>query len=196
MIYYARLTAKKSIEDLYSVFYGLGALKDEIIIDKDSLQKEAGSTYMTLRTELQKTNDTLCIDSLSSLGKNYREISKELHWLCGNNIELIVADIPSSQNEKCSPVNLLAETYSLLANTEIENVKKKQRQGIRAAQENQKPLGRTRIPYPENWAENYLKWEQKKITSAEFLSLTGLKKGTFYNLIKQYRIMLSSAEEA
>lgn len=196
MIYYARLTAKKSIEELYSVFYGLGALRDEIIIDMDSLQKEAGSTYMSLRTELQQTNEKLCIDSLSSLGRNYREISKELHWLCGNNIELIVADIPSSQNEKCSPVNLLAETYSLLANTEIENVKKKQKQGIRAAQENQKPLGRTRIPYPENWAENYMKWEQKKITSAEFLSLTGLKKGTFYNLIKQYRIMLSSAEEA
>ena len=45
-------------------------------------------------------------------------------------------------------------------------------------------------------AENYVKWEQKKITSAEFKSLTGLKKGTFYNLIKQYRRMLSSAKEA
>ena len=74
--------------------------------------------------------------------------------------------------------------YARLAEEERERVRKAQVAGIRKAQTDQKKLGRTRIPVPANWDENYSKWEKGEITIDQFMKETGLKRGTLYNLIK------------
>lgn len=196
MLYYARYTTKKNTSDLFKQFKKAGASNDQVIIDRNVLQKVNGSVYTNLKERLLDENEALCIDSLSSLGKNNREIYKELSWFQENNIPLHIINIPASFQKKCDPVELLTEAYFLLAETEIENVRTMQKKGIRNAQENQKPLGRTKIPYPDNWDENYRKWEKKEISSSEFIKKTGLKKGTFYNLLKQYRKKIAVEKEA
>jgi hypothetical protein len=34
--------------------------------------------------------------------------------------------------------------------------------------------------------ENYGRWKNKEITAVQFMKVLGLKKGTFYKLIKEY----------
>ncbi|MCZ0853450.1 recombinase family protein, partial [Brevibacillus laterosporus] len=35
--------------------------------------------------------------------------------------------------------------------------------------------------------ENYLKWKNREITSVKFMELLGLKKNSFYKIMKEYK---------
>ena len=61
-----------------------------------------------------------------------------------------------------------------------------QRQGIETAKEAGKYLGRPRVEYPENWSEYYGAWKEGSITAVEAMRRTGLKKDSFYRLVKKY----------
>ena len=50
--------------------------------------------------------------------------------------------------------------------------------------------GRNKIAFPDEWDELYEKWENKIITSKEFMQQSGLKKATFYNMLTEYKAML------
>lgn len=43
------------------------------------------------------------------------------------------------------------------------------------------------IDYPKEWEELYPRWEAGDITAKEFMERTGLKRGTFYHLVSEYR---------
>lgn len=47
-------------------------------------------------------------------------------------------------------------------------------------------VGRPEAAYPDNWNEVYEDWKVKKITAIEAMKKAGLKKNTFYNLVKRY----------
>ena len=188
MIYYAKISSKTSSDDIRDLFLKSGATNDTIALDTSSIQKREGSFFQLLKNQLLETGESLTIDSLQSLGKTSREISKELRWFLENDVHLIVLNLPSTKQSLSSPMQVLSEVYSILAASEIRNVKENQKIGIHAARISNKPLGRARIPYPENWESTYRRWKQKDISIAEFMELTGLKRGTLYNLIKQYNI--------
>jgi hypothetical protein len=48
-------------------------------------------------------------------------------------------------------------------------------------------LGRSPIKPPENFAVIVKQWEHGKISFAEALKQTGLKKSTFYNRLREFR---------
>lgn len=47
-------------------------------------------------------------------------------------------------------------------------------------------LGRPRIEFPENWDEYYRQWKDGEITARNAMTLMGLKKDSFYRLVKKY----------
>jgi hypothetical protein len=55
--------------------------------------------------------------------------------------------------------------------------------------------GRPNAKYPENWEELYEQWENKNITSKEFMEKANLKKATFYNLLSDYKKNLELQDE-
>lgn len=61
-----------------------------------------------------------------------------------------------------------------------------QRQGIEVAKADGRHLGRPRVEYPENWEDCYGRWKSGVITAKEAMTLTGLKKDSFYRLAKKY----------
>ena len=93
-------------------------------------------------------------------------------------------DLQATMTPGVQATDILRDVYARLAEEERERVRKAQVAGIRKAQTDQKKLGRTRIPVPANWDENYSKWEKGEITIDQFMKETGLKRGTLYNLIK------------
>ena len=62
-----------------------------------------------------------------------------------------------------------------------------QRQGIEVAKADGKHLGRPRVEYPENWEDCYGRWKRGVISAKEDMTLTGLKKDSFYRLVKKYK---------
>ena len=70
-----------------------------------------------------------------------------------------------------------------------------QRQGIEVAKAGGRHLGRPRVEYPENWEDCYQRWKGGVISAKEAMTLTGLKKDSFYRLVKKYEAELKGAEE-
>ena len=183
MICYARMYGGKDPNAIRKAFVSCGADSDEIIIDDSRGRKKESDAYLKAK-ESAVTSGELTIDSLDSIGKTNREISKELEWFSSNNINLRIISMPSTMLPEVHPTDILKEVYAQLAEEERERVRKAQVAGIRKAQTDQKKLGRTRIPVPSNWDENYSRWQQGEITIEQFMKETGLKRGTLYNLIK------------
>ena len=183
MICYARMYGGKEPNAIRKAFVSCGADSDEIIIDDSRGRKKESDAYLKAK-ESAVTSGELTIDSLDSIGKTNREIAKELEWFSSNNINLRIISMPSTMLPEVHPTDILKEVYAQLAEEERERVRKAQVAGIRKAQTDQKKLGRTRIPVPSNWDENYSRWQQGEITIEQFMKETGLKRGTLYNLIK------------
>lgn len=183
MISYARMYEGKNPDAIRTAFVSCGADSDEIIIDDSRGRKKESESYLKAK-ESAAVSGELTIDSLDSIGKTNREIAKELEWFSSNNINLRVMDLQATMTPGVQATDILRDVYARLAEEERERVRKAQVAGIRKAQTDQKKLGRTRIPVPANWDENYSKWEKGEITIDQFMKETGLKRGTLYNLIK------------
>ena len=183
MISYARMYGWKNPDAILTAFVSCGADPDEIIIDDSQGRKKESESYLKAK-ESAAVSGELTIDSLDSIGKTNREIAKELEWLSSNKINLRVVDLQATMGPGVQATDILRDVYARLAEEERERVRKAQVAGIRKAQTDQKKLGRTRIPVPANWNENYSKWEKGEITIDQFMKETGLKRGTLYNLIK------------
>lgn len=196
MLYYAKITAANPKDRALALFSASGATEEEIILDASTVQKTQECIYEWLKRSLKNQPTTLTIDSLNSLGKNNREIAKELQWFYDNQIHLVVLDVPTTIHKEASPLKVLTELYKNLAAKEIQNVKENQKLGIERSKVENKPLGRKKIPYPPNWEKLYQQWENKQITPDEFMAATGLKKGTLYNLIKQYKATMVISKQA
>lgn len=70
---------------------------------------------------------------------------------------------------------------------QIDLQKEKQAEGIKAAQSAGKydNCGRKKVTKPANWDANYDLWKNRLITANEFMSRCGLKRTTFYKLLKE-----------
>ncbi len=181
MVGFVRLYGWKSLDSIRQDFAECGA--DEIIIDDYQERKNNSEAYQQAKQRATETG-ILIIDNLDSIGKTSREIAKELDWFSSQRIALHVIAFPSTVTTGTEATDILRDVYAQLAEEERERVKKAQQAGIRKAQAGQKKLGRTRIPYPDNWDENYSKWQRGELTIDQFMQETGLKRGTLYNLIK------------
>ena len=51
-----------------------------------------------------------------------------------------------------------------------------------------RPTGRPTAEFPDNWAEVYEKWRNNEITATFGMEILGLKRNTFYNLVKRYTV--------
>ena len=78
--------------------------------------------------------------------------------------------------------NILIEVLASIAEQERVRTLQRQAQGIAAAKEKGKHLGRPKADYPENWDDVYGRWKWGEITAKNAMSILNLKRSTFYKL--------------
>lgn len=182
---YIRVNKSTNTEQLLELFNSYNC--KEVIIDDSASPKSDNSPFSQLKNKVSTISASILIDSIDSLGKTSREISKELTWLEENQIELYVISIPSTFTNNSLSIRILCELYCYKAAKERKNVSDAQYKGQRTAQENNIRSGRPLTPYPKDWEKNYNLWQNGAISTAEFMNYSKVKKGTFYNLIKRYK---------
>lgn len=183
--------------------------EDMIVYDKKSGKDFERDGYSSLKHGIGKLvqGDELYITSLDRLGRNKEETLKELRYYKDKGIRLKVLDIPTTmidigEAEKQSWIieminNILIEVLTSLAEQERSNIRERQAQGLAQMPINPKTgkkrslktghdIGRPPAVYPQNWKEVYADWKDEKITAVDAMRQTGLKKNTFYNLVKKY----------
>lgn len=78
--------------------------------------------------------------------------------------------------------NILIEVLGTIAEQERETIRKRQAEGIEAARQKGKKLGRPSLTIPANWKEVYASWKGGEITAKEAMERTSTKRSSFYKL--------------
>ena len=169
--------------------------KGNVYIDKQSGKDFERPQYKKLVKKL-KAGDLLYILSIDRLGRNYEDIQKQWRILTKEiGIDICVIDMPllDTRNGKDLMVTFIADLVlqilSFVAQSERENIKKRQAQGIAAAKAKGVKFGRPEIAIPDDFGKLIKQWEKKQIYIDELLSLCNMSEATFYRKLREYRLI-------
>jgi len=167
--------------------------QSNIFIDKQSGKDFERPAYKELVKKL-RPNDLLYVKSIDRLGRNYDEVQNQWRILTKERgVDIAVIDMPllDTRNGKdlmgTFIADLVLQILSFVAQSERENIKKRQAEGIAAARARGVRFGRPIKKSPENFAALVKQWERGKLPIAQVLAQTGLKQATFYNRLREYR---------
>ncbi len=166
-----------------------------VYIDKQSGKDFERPQYKKLVKKL-KEGDLLYILSIDRLGRNYEDIQKQWRILTKDiGIDICVIDMPllDTRNGKdlmgTFIADLVLQILSFVAQSERENIKKRQAQGIAAAKAKGVKFGRPELPAPEDFDKIIREWDKGKISTADALKLCDMSTSTFYRRRREYNIM-------
>lgn len=191
--YYARVSSREqNLDRQLAAFAALGAQERDIVTDKESGKDMNRSGYNALKTALLRRGDTLVIKSLDRLSRNKQDTKNELQYFKDKGIRLKVLDLPTTMIEYPAGQewvldmvnNILVEVLSSIAQQERETIRQRQAEGIAAAKKKGKYLGRPCVQKPANWDAVIAQWRNGEITAVEAMRETGVKRSTFYKLVR------------
>lgn len=191
---YARVSTREQHLDRQIIaLQQYGIAERDIITDKESGKTLEREGYKMLKGRLLRDGDVLVVKSLDRLSRNKNHIKQELEYFKNRNIRVIVLDIqttliepPEGQEWIIEMINtILIEVLASMAEQERLTTHARQQEGIAAAKAKGKHLGRPKATFPPNWDEVYQKWMSKEITAVEAMKQLGVKKSTFYKLVKE-----------
>lgn len=171
-----------------------GVPEKNIYIDKQSGKDFNRPQYKRLLKKL-KPGDLLYVMSIDRLGRNYEEIQEQWRILTKElAVDVCVLDMPLLDTRISKDLlgtfiaDLVLQILSFVAQTERENIKERQRQGIAAAKQRGVQFGRPEIPQPENFVELVELLEQGEIEIKDAVEQSGMSRSTFYRRLREYRI--------
>lgn len=169
-----------------------------IFMDKQSGKDFDRPNYKKLVRKL-KAGDLLYILSIDRLGRNYEEIQKQWRVLTKEiGIDICVIDMPllDTRNGKdlmgTFIADLVPQILSFVAQSERENIKKRQAEWIAAAKAKGVIFGRPEKAVPDDFGKIVKVWEQKKLPLAEVLRQCNMSEATFYRRLREHRLLRDS----
>ena len=134
--------------------------------------------------ELAKKDDTIYIHSLDKLASSTKNLLNIVMLLQAKGIHLV----SSKENIDTSTDagKLMLPMIAAITAFERANTLERQRAGIAIAKENGVYKGRRAIRYPNNWFIIYSQYKTRALTGTKAMNLLGLKRNTFYKLLKKY----------
>ena len=164
-----------------------------VFVDKLSGKDFKRPEYRRLVQKL-KEGDLLYIVSIDRLGRNYEEIQEQWRVLTKEKgIDVSVIDMPLLDTRQGKDLmgtfiaDLVLQILSFVAQTECENIKKRQAEGIAAAREKGVKFGRPEIAVPADFGQIVGKWEKRQLSFQEVLKRCGMSEATFYRRLREYR---------
>ncbi len=177
----------------------IGIKPELIFVDKASGKDFERPDYKLLKRVLQ-AGDTVFIKEIDRFGRNKQEILKEWQWMVENKIDVVVVDMPVLDTRKYKELggvgqlitDIILQLFSWLAEEERTKIKQRQLEGIAAAKSKGKHIGRPKIVLTKEQQQKidelYLRWKKGEITAVYFMNELGVKKNTFYNVMKEYEL--------
>ncbi|WP_203333725.1 recombinase family protein [Planococcus beigongshangi] len=168
----------------------IGIKERDIYLDKQSGKNFERTDYQLLKRMIRK-GDILYIHSLDRFGRNKEEILLEWNDLTKNiEADIVVLDMPLLDTTQYKDsmgtfiADLVLQILSWMAEEERERIRKRQREGIDLALQNGIQFGRTPVLVSDEFKEVYRKWKARELTAVEAMQEAGVKKTTFYKLVK------------
>lgn len=189
---YARVSTINQKEDRQlDELINYGIAKEYIYTDKQSGKDFKRPQYVKMYKKL-KRDDLLVIKSIDRLGRNYNEIQHEWRKITKTKkADIIVLDMPLLDTTKSKDLlgtfiaDLVLQLLSFVAENERINILQRQAEGIEAAKRRGVSFGRPKKTITEEYAKNYMKWRDKKITAREAAEHCNMPLWAFYKYGKR-----------
>ena len=155
---YVRVSSTDQNEDRQMIALAEVEVSNEkIYIDKQSGKDFERPQYKRMIKKL-KSSDLLYILSIDRLGRNYEEIQRQWRILTKDiGVDICVIDMPLLDTRKGKDLmgtfiaDLVLQILSFVAQSERENIKKRQAEGIAAAKAKGVRFGRPEKNVPDNF---------------------------------------------
>ena len=183
-------TISQNINRQMDEMYKLGLSVKQIYIDKQSGKDFNREKYQRLKRRLKK-NDLLIIKSIDRLGRDYKMIIEEWHHITKViESDILVIDMPllDTRNDASNLIgkfisDIVLQILSFVAETERENIKQRQSEGIRLAKERGVHMGRPKDLLPNNFDEIAKMYLNRQIKCADAAKGLNMARGTFLKYV-------------
>jgi DNA invertase Pin-like site-specific DNA recombinase len=192
---YARVSStEQNLDRQIEALIEYGVEDRHIITDKMSGKNFDRPGYQTLKCQLLRSGDVLVIKELDRLGRDYEQIKSEWYDLRQMGVDIVVLDMPvlstadKSDLEKVLIANIVFELLAYLSEKERIKIKTRQAEGIATARLKGIKFGRPRVEIPDGFEVEVRKWRDGEQSATETMKTLGLKRTTFYKLVKEVAI--------
>lgn len=188
MVYgYVRVSTKEQCEDRQLIaLREFPVAENHIFMDKLSGKDFNRPQYQKLIRRL-KPHDILVVKSIDRLGRNYDEILDQWRVITkSRQADIVVLDMPLLDTRQSGRdltgtfvADLVLQILSYVAQTERENIRQRQQEGIAAARLRGVRFGRPRKQVPAEFEWVRQQWEQGRVTSRQAARQLGVAQDTF-----------------
>lgn len=184
---YIRVSSKDQNEDRQRIaLREAGVAEKHLYLDKQSGKDFERPQYKNLIHRLKK-DDLLYIKSIDRLGRNYEEILEQWRLITKEKgADIAVLDMPVLDTRRGKDLmgtflsDIVLQILSFVAESERDNIRQRQAEGIAAAKARGIRFGRPPLPLPDNFQQVYRAWRSKKLTLRQVAQLCEMPKDTFY----------------
>lgn len=184
---YARVSTREQNEDRQMIaLENYPMSRKQIYLDKLSGKDFNRPQYQKLLRKI-RAGDTIVIKPIDRLGRDYEEIQNQWRKITKEkNVNIVVLDMPLLDTRSTGDnltgtfvADLVLQILSYVAQTERENIRQRQREGIEAARMRGVRFGRPRKEIPENFEILKHQWQQNLIASRQAAKELGVSQDTF-----------------
>lgn len=199
---YIRVSSREQNEDRQIHTMKEKGVKDRnIFVDKLSGKNTDRPQYQLLKSHVRK-GDKVIFDSITRMSRSMDDIKDEYKWFVDNGISLEFVKEPMINYDvdkvDTNPVmraipEMILTILAAFAEKERLDTRERQAEGIAAAKRKGKHLGRPKKSYKtlsdadkELFQAQYRRWKDGEQTAVQTMENVGLKKTTFYKIVKEY----------
>lgn len=164
--------------------YNIEKLYEEKISAKDTNRPE-----LQAMLEYAREGDTIYIESFSRLARNMLDLLMIIDQLSKKNIGFV--SLKENIDTTTPAGRLQLGVFAAIYQFERECSKQRQREGIDLVLQTGhtktgRSYGRPKIDINDKFPDVYNQWKSGSITAVKAMELTGMKKNTWYNRVKEY----------
>ena len=159
-------------------------------VDRIFSEKISGTTadrpQLRAMLDYVREGDTLYVESISRLGRSTKDLLNIIDTLIDKGVTLVShkenidTDTPTGK--------FMLTVFAALSQLEREQLRQRQREGIKIAKAQGKYTGRK--PIPIDWSKFekfYGEWKSNRITARDFMRRMELSANTFYRRVREYK---------
>lgn len=190
---YCRVSTKEQNLDRQLIAMREEGVPEENIFSDKKSGKDFNRTEWKKLYNKCRAGDTLIIMSIDRLGRDYDAIGRTWKRLTNTKkVNIKVLDMPILNTTNNTLVDkllsdIILQLLAYVAQTERDNLLKRQAQGIAAAKARGVHFGRPEVNVPKDFKKIVRDWEDKEISYTEAVELSGLSTRTFYRKAEQYK---------
>ncbi len=190
---YVRVSAKDQNEvRQLTAMREFGVTEENIVIEKLSGKDFQRPRYQRLVRSL-RAEDVLVVKSIDRLGRNYEEILEQWTVITKKRkAAIVVLDMPLLDTRQGRDLtgtlisDIVLQLLSYVAQTERENIRQRQAEGIAAAKAMGVRFGRGRMEMPEGFDGLAAQWSEGAISARQAALRLGISHHTFLKRAREY----------